>query len=287
MQPVAFNCDGTPMTGMVHLAISSDAVAPRDVGVVIVVGGPQTRVGSHRAFLKLAHALAARGYPTLRFDTRGMGDSHGDFPEFTNLSDDINAAVAQLLKTAPQVRRVVLWGLCDGASAILLGADQFAPHVSGYVLVNPWVHLPDGAGAAIAAQVQVKHYYAKRLVSGAFWKKLLWGGLNPFRAAGEFAATAKTAATAAKPAANAAENYIDGMRRGWFSNALPVLTMTSGDDLVAQEWLTCMRSPEWAKPRNGDTQTQHHAQANHTFSTHEWRKQVEGWTADWLDATLK
>ena len=35
-------------------------------GVVIVVGGRQNRVGSHRQFVLLARALAAAGYATLR-----------------------------------------------------------------------------------------------------------------------------------------------------------------------------------------------------------------------------
>ncbi len=55
---------------------------PSDTGVVIVVGGPQTRVGSHRQFVLLSRALAAAGYPVLRFDVRGMGDSSGEQRDF-------------------------------------------------------------------------------------------------------------------------------------------------------------------------------------------------------------
>ena len=48
-----------------------------DCGVLVVVGGPQYRAGSHRQFLLLSRRLATEGYPTLRFDYRGMGDSGG------------------------------------------------------------------------------------------------------------------------------------------------------------------------------------------------------------------
>jgi len=46
-------------------------------GVLIVVGGPQYRVGSHRQFLLLSRRLAAEGHPVMRFDYRGMGDASG------------------------------------------------------------------------------------------------------------------------------------------------------------------------------------------------------------------
>ncbi len=281
MKPISFECNATPLLGMLHEGAS-------DVGVVIVVGGPQTRVGSHRQFVKLAQALSAAGISALRFDTRGMGDSHGTFPGFMKLTDDINAAVAALLENAPYVKRVVLWGLCDGASAILIGQAQFPASVQGFVLVNPWVHAPEtesGGGSSVAAQVQVKHYYAKRFMSGAFWKKLLTGGLNPFRAAGEFAATAKkAAASASAPSSNVP--FIEAMRQGWFGSTLPMLVMTAGDDLVAQEWLACGKTPAWAGPRNAPTATQHLAEANHTFSAQVWRGQVERWTVEWVEKTL-
>lgn len=282
MKPINFQCNGTPLLGMLHEGAS-------EVGVVIVVGGPQTRVGSHRQFVKLAHALSAAGISTLRFDTRGMGDSLGVFPSFTGLTDDINAAVNALLNTAPNVKRVTLWGLCDGASAILIGHDKFAPQVQGFVLVNPWAHAPEveGSGASsVAAQVQVKHYYAKRIMSGEFWKKLLTGGMNPFRAAGEFAATAKKAtASSSSPASDVP--FIEAMRQGWFNSTVPALVITAGDDLVAQEWLACGKTPAWAAPRAAPTAAHHLAEANHTFSTQAWRGQVERWTVEWIKKTLR
>jgi uncharacterized protein len=282
VKPISFQCQGHPLIGVLHEGAS-------DVGVVIVVGGPQTRVGSHRQFVKLAQALSAAGISTLRFDTRGMGDSHGDFPGFTGLTEDINAAVNAFLNAAPNVKRVILWGLCDGASAILIGHDQFGPQVRGFVLVNPWVHAPDvegGGTSSVAAQVQVKHYYAKRIMSGDFWKKLLSGGMNPFRAAGEFAATAKKAtASSSSPVSDVP--FIEAMRQGWFKSTVPALVITAGDDLVAQEWLACGKTPAWAGARTAPTSTQHLAEANHTFSSQAWRAQVERWTVEWIEKTVR
>ena len=64
-----------------------------DTTVIVVVGGPQYRVGSHRQFLQLARHLARQGYPVLRFDGRGMGDSSGLLRSFEEIDDDIGAAI--------------------------------------------------------------------------------------------------------------------------------------------------------------------------------------------------
>jgi len=60
--------------------------------VLIIVGGPQYRVGSHRQFVLLARHLAAQGIPVMRFDVRGMGDSKGKPRNFGQLDDDLRAA---------------------------------------------------------------------------------------------------------------------------------------------------------------------------------------------------
>jgi len=93
----------------------SDAERPSETGVLIVVGGPQYRVGSHRQFVLTARRLAADGYTTLRFDATGMGDALGEPRSFEQLDDDLGSAIDALLASTPALRRVVLLGLCDGA----------------------------------------------------------------------------------------------------------------------------------------------------------------------------
>ena len=90
------------LLGIIHLP---EAVSRR--GVVILVGGPQYRVGSHRQFLLLARALAQHGVPVLRFDFRGMGDSDGEFHGFEKLDKDIAAAIDAFAAAVPQVDELV------------------------------------------------------------------------------------------------------------------------------------------------------------------------------------
>ena len=72
-QPVAFACGQDWLLGVV-----TRPEKPRSRGVLVAVGGPQYRAGSHRQFVLLANDLAAQGYAVMRFDYRGMGDSTGE-----------------------------------------------------------------------------------------------------------------------------------------------------------------------------------------------------------------
>src|SRR5882672_7230784 len=101
--PVLFHCEGDQLVGVL-----ARPDQPRDVGVVVVVGGPQYRVGSHRQFILLARTLASEGIACLRFDYRGMGDSEGEARSFESVDADIACATAELTRLVPSVRRVVL-----------------------------------------------------------------------------------------------------------------------------------------------------------------------------------
>lgn len=88
-----------------------------DCGVVICYPIWQEYIRSHRACLNLAKSLANAGFPSLRFDYSGSGDSAGDGTE-TNLDrwqDDINHAINELRERSG-VSSISLVGLRFGAS---------------------------------------------------------------------------------------------------------------------------------------------------------------------------
>jgi len=74
------------------------------------------------------------------------------------------------------MREVVLWGLCDAATAATFYAFQDA-RVSGLLLLNPWVRTEAGV-----AKAYLKHYYLQRLSDLDFWKKLVLGQMNVWTA---------------------------------------------------------------------------------------------------------
>ncbi|KQV92181.1 hydrolase 1, exosortase A system-associated [Pelomonas sp. Root1237] len=228
-----FDCEGERLIGILAEPANT---APAEVGVVIVVGGPQYRVGSHRQFTLLARHLANHGVAALRFDYRSMGDSPGETRDFLSVDADIAAAIAALLAARPALKRVVLWGLCDAASASLLYLESTGdPRVAGVALLNPWAR-----SAATLAQTHVKHYYWRRLREKGFWLKLLRGGvgLTALRTLGGNLRLARGAGKAKTDS----RSFQDRMAAGLRAFNGPVLLILSGDDYTAREFVGFARS---------------------------------------------
>jgi exosortase A-associated hydrolase 1 len=225
--PLLMHLHGDQMVGVMSAPQGPTSVT----GVLVIVGGPQVRCGSHRLFVQLARAVAAAGHPVLRFDVRGMGDSTGESRDFESLDDDIATGIDTLLARQPHLRRVVLWGLCDGASASLLYLHRRRDErVGGLVLLNPWVRSPQSL-----AQARLKHYYWQRLAEGDFWRKLLRGGIG-LRALGSWWGNLRAArhATVGSPALA----FPERMALGWKLRPMPTLLVLAGRDITAQEFLT-------------------------------------------------
>jgi exosortase A-associated hydrolase 1 len=258
-------------------------------GVLIVVGGPQYRAGSHRQFTLLARSLAAQGIPAMRFDYRGMGDSDGSARSFESVNQDLRAAIGQFISAVPGMKEVVIWGLCDAASAALFYASQDT-RVTGLVLLNPWVRTTGGI-----AKTTLKHYYRGRLLEADLWKKILSGRFDYAAAASSFArlvgaafGTKKDTAAAAGAASSvetASEAPLpERMLAGFSQFKGKVLLVISGNDLTAQEFLDMAQaSAAWQRLLAAPRVTRHSlAEADHTFSRRVWRDQVSNWTGDWV-----
>ena len=272
-----FDCGGETLVGVVSAPQAADAVAA-DTGVLIVVGGPQYRVGSHRQFVMLARFLADNGVPCMRFDFRGMGDASGEARDFEALSDDIEAAIAAFARELPGLRRIVLWGLCDGASAICLSLGG-NPLVAGAVLLNPWVRT-----AETQARTMLKHYYLQRLLDPRFWRKLLGGGVNLRGALGGVKEAAGAAAGAGSVPSDREGPLPKRMLRGLQRCELPVAVFLSGRDYVAREFEQCVAGDaEWAAfMASGRCLVQHFAEADHTFSAVAQSEGVARATLEWV-----
>lgn len=277
-RPLQFACSQETLLGVLSLP-----EAAKETGVVIVVGGPQYRAGSHRQFVLLARAVAARGFAVLRFDVRGMGDSTGAQRSFEDIDDDIAAAIDALVAAVPAVKQVALWGLCDGASAALLSLTRLAnsSRVAALCLLNPWVRSPH-----TQARAQVKHYYADRLRQRDFWLKLLRGGVAR-RAASDLWRNLRAMLEQARPASQAeADPFQLRMAEQWRAFGGQILLILSGDDYTAKEFLEATLSdPAW----NGALEKQglmrlDFPEADHTFSGSRQRLAMEDAFISWLTA---
>jgi uncharacterized protein len=278
-QALVFHCGGESLLGVL-----SPAAVASEVGVVIIVGGPQYRAGAHRQFVALARALAAAGTPVLRFDYRGMGDSSGALRDFEQAGADIDAAVTALQSARPEVRRVVLWGLCDGAAAALLYLhDRTDPRVAGLALLNPWVR-----SQASLAKTHVKHYYLQRLREREFWLKLASGQVAVSAVTGLLANLRAAFGSRRGAQSGAQAPFQTRMARAWSAYAGPVLLMLSEHDYTAREFCEFTAADaEWqrALQRHEPTRVQVEG-ADHTCSQPGAQRAVESATASWLARTV-
>ncbi|WP_138380244.1 hydrolase 1, exosortase A system-associated [Luteithermobacter gelatinilyticus] len=282
-----FKIAGDEVVGIIHTPDRPTT----DTGLLIIVGGPQYRIGAHRQYVHLARHCAAAGIPVMRFDYRGIGDSTGHYPGFQQVTPDIHAAIDEFLNRCPAIRTVAVWGLCEGASACLLGTQEHQA-VSRLILVNPWVRSDSGE-----ARAYVKHYYLARLKQPQFWNKLFSGKLDlgqairgflsnlvrMFRPAPPLSGTPlqkpKTSATE-KTTEDFSARMCEGLAR--FSGR--VLLIQSERDLVAREFDDLIRrSPSWRtlfKTRKIDRVDI--AETDHTFSSEKWRQAAAETTSRWI-----
>jgi exosortase A-associated hydrolase 1 len=252
-EAVVFACAGEPLVGVLH----RPAAAAPVTGVLVIVGGPQYRVGSHRQFTLLARELAGNGYPVMRFDMRGMGDSAAQSPGFEHAAQDIAAGIAEFQRCVPSLERLVLWGLCDGASAILMHGCR-DPRIHGLVLVNPWVH-----SEAREADAYVRHYYGRRLLQRSFWRKLLSLQVDLLASVKDW----RRRLVAARDRGGSTP-YVERMLAGLRAFQGRVLILLSEHDLVARQFeQLCRGQAEWrqAVGRPGVT-LRDLPGADHTFS---------------------
>ncbi|MCS6948289.1 MAG: hydrolase 1, exosortase A system-associated [Steroidobacteraceae bacterium] len=253
-----FDCENEKLVGILH----EPSQQPQSIGILIIVGGPQYRVGSHRQFVLMARALAAAGYTVLRFDCRGMGDSTGQSRTFESIESDIAAAIDAFFRSTPQLQRIVPFGLCDAASAALMfcGRDS---RVAGLVMANPWAHAEPSR-----AKVLLRHYYPRRIMQPSFWFKWLRGAGNFRNAIVELFAYLKRALS---PSADRAHitDYRQRMAIGLREFNRPVLLLMSGRDLTAREFeLWANGDSTWrSAAARADIKRVDLPQADHTFST--------------------
>lgn len=236
--------------GILHHASGS-------VGVLIVVGGPQYRVGSHRQYVKLSRKLAKVGIPSFRFDVRGMGDSVGEKQPFHQLDEDIREALTQFEQLSG-LRKFVIMGLCDAASASWMYAWK-DKRIVGQILINPWLKNPSAQG-----QVMLKHYYPYRLLSLLFWKKLLTGNVSLVEAIKDAVGYSKRALSNKH---SADFDFESKMKAGANKFQGRVCLVLSGQDLTAREFEQVTKfDDQWQAALSANIETHHFSNADHTFS---------------------
>ena len=148
----------------------------RKVGFIIINSGLLHRVGPFRLYVDIARNLAAEGYPSIRLDQPGKGDS--DATPGVALADATVASItkaAQSLRAETGVERFVVGGLCSGADDALQVADRI-PDLCGLVLFDGY--------APRTARYYVNRYSPK-ILSLQSWLNRLGLGAEPSSMSGK------------------------------------------------------------------------------------------------------
>lgn len=203
--------------------------------LLIVSGGNEVRAGPHRAMAMLARDLSEAGHAVLRFDRRGVGDSAGENGGFEASAPDIAVALAELRQRVPAAR-VVAFGICDAATALILHALPIPP--DAVVLANPWAY--EAEADALPSPAAVRARYLARLRDPRALLDLLRGRI----AIGKLA---KGIARAAKPAATTALTARVGAALA--GTRLPTAILLSQRDTTAREFEAALTSVAFADAR--------------------------------------
>jgi len=147
-------------------------IAAGTTGLLIVSGGSEIRAGAFSGHAQIAAKIAKAGFPVFRFDRCGIGDSGGDDQGFRKSQPDIIAAVNAFKALAPKVERVIGFGNCDAASALMLGSGAAC---DGLILSNPWtIEGDDEAPPPVA----VRSRYSEKLRNPKELIRLLTGKVD-------------------------------------------------------------------------------------------------------------
>jgi uncharacterized protein len=158
---VSFDSGGLRLGGTLTLPVGADA--PLSAALLLVGSGPLDRNENYKflrvdATQQLAHALAAVGVASLRYDKRGVGASEGGDWRSAGFFDAVDDAAAALsyLAERPEVdsSRLAAIGHSEGALTATALAGRSEP-LAAIVLL---------AGSAVPG-TEVGRYQAKRFIS--------------------------------------------------------------------------------------------------------------------------
>ncbi len=163
-----FPCSGEQLSGTVDEAISP-------VGLLIVSGGNEVRAGAFGGQAQLAAKIAASGFPVMRFDRRGVGDSTGENGGYRTSGPDIAAALEAFRAEASGLSRVVAFGNCDAATALALRSGAGC---AGLIMANPWTFSDNEVSDALPPPAAIRSRYVSKLCDPKEWGRLLRGNVD-------------------------------------------------------------------------------------------------------------
>lgn len=263
---IGFECEGARLA-----ATYDDGTA--STGLLIISGGNEIRSGAHAGQAAMAAHFAALGYPVLRYDRRGIGESEGDNKGFENSAADIAAAVGAFRLEAPAMQRLVAFGNCDAATALALFSEGVG--INELILANPWVIENASAEASTPpTSAAVRARYWSRLKNPRSLLDLFSGKINLRKLAGGLV----KAAQSDKPTGLA-----ERLAKALANSALPATILIADRDTTALAFMSAWNSVTFADVKARQNVTLHTCStASHSFAD----AQAKAWVLGQIEAAL-
>lgn len=265
-----------PSAGLRVLGVLHTPYGPMRPGALVFLHGwAGYRIGPHQMFTKLARRAAEAGFPCLRFDFRGRGDSEG-IAEQTTLStmiEDAQAAVAMVCAETG-VKRVALIGDCSG-SEVAIGTGVLDERIDSLVLWSAPIVGGDRAQADAAKRRSIYRTYLGKLFRRETWSKLAAGRLQPKM----IVRALRSGGKGAGEEGAASDREIDWYRR-YVEFSGRVLHIYGGNDPLTASALA--HYEELSRVAERPFETHVVAGANHAFYSLGWETEVMDVTLDWL-----
>jgi len=311
--PVTFpNKRGEQLFGILHRPERPRA----DAAILLLSPGVKMRVAPHRLYNKMTARFVALGYPVLRFDFHGLGDSAGDAPDrlladlygatqVGRYVDDTVAAMDWMQKTHGTARFVAA-GLCGGALTGLLAA-QNDPRITSLLGLSIPVILDgsniDATRYMTMAQLQgTRNRYLRKL---RLWKPDVWRSwwrlltmqshysliLKSFTKplAEKIRRPAETPAAAAPTPVqdNTNPHFAPAFERMLSTSRRMLLIFAESDRLLHDFEVKFRQRHQPTIDRYKDYYDVHIVpKSNHVYSFPEWQEEMLGRACQWLERAL-
>ena len=302
-EPIRFiNDQGHYLFGMYHSPAKRQLV--KKTAIILISPGVKMRVAPHRLYNQMAEQFSANGFPVLRFDFWGVGDSEGECPEelLADLYGEIQVGryvqdcqcAMQWLSGEKGIDRFVLGGLCGGAiTGLLAGADD--PRCVGLLSLGIPVILDslNVDQSRYMTQWQrgaIRKTYFRKLISPGAWLRLLtfksdlgliWRSVfrlsSPNSAPGKEQESEQTEKSNLNP--HFAPKFFALLERG-----CPALLIFSGSDRLLYEYEEKFASRHRKRLESTQTGLKLHVvpNANHILSRREWKQNMMEQACNWL-----
>lgn len=304
------NRTGLKLFGVLH---QPPRATRADVAVLLLSPGVKMRVGPERLYCTMAQHFVDLGFPVLRFDFFGLGDSEGEVTEellkdvYNHIEvgrfiDDTIDAMDWMAREHG-IGRFILSGLCGGAITGLLAAQR-DPRVAGLLALaitpvlasrsaQPGLYMTAGQAAAL------QRTYLQKLMSPGAWLRLLtlqtdyrfmWRAMTQgFRASPPPTPTAIATGDVASPAnpSEETDNANPLFPPAFFAmieSGRPILMVFGGSDRLLWEYEEkfVARHRTRLEGTVGVHEVHTIAQANHVLSFEPWQQEMLAVATNWL-----